>query len=76
MAQSLNNSDFENEYETLNTVGWDLLVEGFQEQYDTCNRVEGCSTLDELHYRRGMMAVLQQLINLKDDVKVLINADL
>ena len=69
MDQSLANNDLENIYETLNTVGWDLLSDGFHEQYEACNRVEGCSTLDELHYRRGMMVVLKQLMNLRDDIK-------
>ena len=74
MSQS--NSDAEEMYETLNTRGWDLLLKEFGDIYDTCNRVEGCSTVDELHYRRGMMAVLQQLFNLKEDITERINADL
>lgn len=70
------NSDLEDIYETLNTRGWDLLVADFQIQFDDCNQVVACKTPEELHYRRGMIAVFQQLINLRADIKDQMNADL
>jgi hypothetical protein len=72
---SLSNTDQEQIYETLNTRGWDLLVEGFRDQYETCNQVLGCDTERELHTRRGMMIVYQQLIDLRDDVLVELGGD-
>lgn len=76
MDQSQSNSELETIYETLNTAGWDLMVESFEEQHASCNQVSGCSTLEDLHYRRGMMAVFQQLFTLKDDIQEQMNADL
>ncbi len=56
-------------YETLNTIGWDLLVEGFADQYEGCNQVVGCSESKDLYFRLGQLNILQQLLTLREDVK-------
>ena len=71
--EPLNNSDLDNIYEALNTKGWDLLVQGFTEQFGDCNQIVGCTTLEEMHYRRGRLSVLNELVNLKADIKAQID---
>lgn len=63
------NSDIEEMYETLNTHGWDLLVEGFAAQYEGCNQVIGCATEKDVWVRQGQLIVLQQLLTLREDVQ-------
>ena len=75
MAQSPSNSDLENIYETLNTVGWDLLIEGWQRDFDSCNQVVACETERDLLLRKGMLSVYQQLLMLKDVIKAEMDQD-
>lgn len=63
------NSDLENMFETLNTKGWDLLVEGFATQFEGCNQVIGCSNEKDMAVRQGQLIILQQLLTLREDVK-------
>lgn len=55
--------------EALNTKGWEILTERFQQQYDMENMVTAIKTQSELDFVRGRLSVLMELRNLKDEVK-------
>ncbi len=69
------NSDLENMFETLNTKGWDLLVESFATQYEGCNQVIGCASEKDMNVRQGQLILLQQLLTLREDVKEQMQAE-
>ncbi len=66
---SLSNSDAEKIYESLNTVGWDLLTERFEIQFEGVNQVVGCAEAKDMWIRQGQLMVLQQLLMLKEEIQ-------
>jgi len=56
-------------HDALNTRGWDLLLETFQRQYEVANELAGVSSFEDVCFRKGQMAILWQLLNLRDEVK-------
>ena len=65
----LDQKELEAIHDILNTKAWDDLVKGFVVQFDHCNQVIGCNTLEDLNVRKGRLEILQQLIGLRDDIR-------
>lgn len=67
------NSDVENMYETMNTIGWDKLCERWAERFEGVNQVFGCSSEKEMYIRQGQLMILQELLTAKEDMKAEMN---
>jgi hypothetical protein len=63
------NSEIEDIYETLNTIGWDKLCERWRNQFEIVNQVVGVTGEREMYIRQGQLMILNELTALKDNVK-------
>ena len=54
--------------EMFMTSGWSAFIEQIEDQADLCN-LDTCSTLEDLWFNKGRLAVLRMLINYEDYVK-------
>ena len=50
------------------TDGWRALTGDLQAGLEVNDTVRGCTTIEELHCRRGQMEVLERLINLPQSI--------
>jgi len=71
---SLSNSEAEIIFETLNTQGWDKLIERFANQFEGVNQVAGCADEKEMWLRQGQLVILQQLLLLKEEIQEEMNS--
>jgi len=62
----LQDRDLQKYYEALLALyampGWTYLTEDLQKLYDAGNSLEGIGSLEELHYRRGQLVIIKQIV--------------
>lgn len=63
------NSDIEDIYETLNTIGWDHLIKRWENEFEIINQVVGVTGEREMYIRQGQLMILHGLLNLKESIK-------
>ena len=49
----------------FNTDGWKQLVKDFEGMGHLLNQVELTSTVDELHFKKGQLNIIAQILNLE-----------
>lgn len=54
--------------EMFMTSGWSAFIEQIEDQAELCN-LDACSTLEDLWFNKGRLAVLRMLINYESYVK-------
>jgi hypothetical protein len=73
MEGSMDNLEIEKYYEEVLAVfrqpGWKHLVEDWSTALAEIDSVVGCTTIEQLHERRGRADVLVSLINLHDSIE-------
>ena len=52
----------------FNMPGWKNLVDEWEEQIQMCN-LDSCNTLEDLHFQKGMLAVLRMMLNFENYIK-------
>ena len=67
------NSDAEDMFETMNSIGWDKLCKRWAERFEVVNQVFGCSSEKEMYIRQGQLMILQELLAAKEDMKAEMN---
>jgi len=62
----LKDRDLQSYYEALIAMyampGWVYLTEDLQKIYDVANSLEGVGSMEELHFRRGQIAIIKSLV--------------
>lgn len=48
--------------------GWKNLVEEWEDQMQMCN-LDSCSSLEDLHFQKGRLAVLRMMLNFENYIK-------
>ena len=65
-TQGLKDRDLQKYYEALlamySTPGWVYVTEDLQKIYDTGNSLEGIGSMEELHFRRGQIDIIRQIV--------------
>lgn len=57
--------------ELFNMAGWKTLCEDLSDSYKLINSVETAKDENDLYYRKGQLAVINNILNLSDQVKTL-----
>ena len=62
----LQDRDMQKYYEAMLALysmpGWVYLTEDLQKLYDAGNNLEGIASMEELHYRRGQLAIIKTIV--------------
>lgn len=65
-TQGLKDRNLQKYYEALLALyampGWKFVTEDLQKIYDAGNSLEGISSMEELHFRRGQIDILKQIV--------------
>lgn len=61
--------DAEAIYAFLNSPEWDHLCETFEQHQADANNLAACADEKDLNFRKGMIRVYSELLNLKSDMK-------
>lgn len=66
-TKGLKDRDLQKYYEALLALydmpGWKFLTEDLQKIYDTASTLDGISSLEELHFRRGQINMIKQIVS-------------
>jgi hypothetical protein len=57
---------YQDRFETYGTKGWAHIQEQFAEMMIQHNSLVGLNTLEELHFRKGLLDVIAQVINMQN----------
>tara|TARA_R110002072_G_scaffold380_2_gene2616 strand:- start:4211 stop:4525 length:315 start_codon:yes stop_codon:yes gene_type:complete len=61
---------FESMFELFTAEGWKTLMRDMKENAFQINSVEHTTDNDNLHYRKGQLGVLAQLLNLENSIEI------
>lgn len=56
---------YENRFEMTATPGWAQLLEDVQKMRDAYSNIGGISTLENLHYKKGQLDILDWILSLR-----------
>ena len=56
---------FDNYFEMFRSEGWKQLLKDFQQNIVNINSVEQTTDADNLHFRKGQLAILATIVNLE-----------
>tara|TARA_B100000519_G_C14199472_1_gene417150 strand:- start:876 stop:1151 length:276 start_codon:yes stop_codon:yes gene_type:complete len=56
---------FNNYFEMFRSEGWKQLLKDFQQNITNINSVEQTTDADNLHFRKGQLAILATIVNLE-----------
>jgi len=59
---------FNNYFEMFRSEGWKQLLKDFQQNITNINSVEQTTDADNLHFRKGQLAILATVINLENQM--------
>ena len=59
---------FDNYFEMFRSEGWKQLLKDFQQNIVNINSVEQTTDADNLHFRKGQLAILATVINLENQM--------
>ena len=54
--------------ELFMTAGWKLLLEEFEETIKFLNDIRNITKIEQLEYNKGMLSMIQSLINLPSEI--------
>ena len=57
---------YESRFEMLGTQGWKDLMDDIDEMLKATDRIGAITTIDQLHFRRGELSMMNWLKSLKD----------
>ena len=59
---------FDNYFEMFRSEGWKQLLKDFQQNIVNINSVEQTTDADNLHFRKGQLAILATIVNLENQM--------
>lgn len=59
---------FDNYFEMFRSEGWKQLLKDFQQNITNINSVEQTTDADNLHFRKGQLAILATIVNLENQM--------
>ena len=59
---------FNNYFEMFRSEGWKQLLKDFQQNVVNINSVEQTTDADNLHFRKGQLAILATIVNLENQM--------
>lgn len=59
---------FDNYFEMFRSEGWKQLLKDFQQNITNINSVEQTTDSDNLHFRKGQLAILATIVNLENQM--------
>ena len=59
---------FDNYFEMFRSEGWKQLLKDFQQNIININSVEQTTDADNLHFRKGQLAILATIVNLENQM--------
>ena len=59
---------FDNYFEMFRSEGWKQLLKDFQQNIVNINAVEQTTDADNLHFRKGQLAILATIVNLENQM--------
>ena len=59
---------FNNYFEMFRSEGWKELLKDFQQNVVNINSVEHTTDADNLHFRKGQLAILATIVNLENQM--------
>ena len=59
---------FDNYFEMFRSEGWKQLLKDFQQNVTNINSVEQTTDSDNLHFRKGQLAILATIVNLENQM--------
>ena len=65
---SLTDKQFDEAVDLFAMPGWKSLVEQWEDQADLCN-LDACSTLEDLYFQKGRLAVLRMMLGYENYVR-------
>ena len=71
---SISQQDIEDALDVFMMPGWKRLIEEVEEQMDLIT-IDSCSTLEDLHFSKGRLAVLRMFSGYEDYVRSSSEAD-
>ena len=61
---------FDNYFEMFRSEGWKQLLKDFQQNITNINSVEQTTDSDNLHFRKGQLAILATIVNLENQMDI------
>ena len=61
---------FNNYFEMFRSEGWKQLLKDFQQNVVNINSVEQTTDADNLHFRKGQLAILATIVNLENQMDI------
>ena len=59
---------FDNYFEMFRSEGWKQLLKDFQQNITNINSVDQTTDADNLHFRKGQLAILATIVNLENQM--------
>ena len=53
---------YERSLEMFETPGWQFMIEDLKKIYDAGNSLEGIGSMEDLHFRRGQIAMIKFIV--------------
>lgn len=60
---------YENRFSMFSSKGWKDLIEDVTKMRDATDTLQGASTIEELHFKKGELSIMNWILSLEDSSK-------